>query len=1261
MPFKGPKDNVEWLELSTFDDDIHITPEKGVQLAPDNLAPNQYGLEIDDYGDAVGYPLETPAPPSSRHVYVSDVAATKHDMRQQTLRSDPIENPFWEFAKPWVSTGARPIQSPQQANPYLARPLPPVIEAISGGVKGFSAGVHTIYFTHVTPSGKLHTLSGDGASITLSEGDGLKVIVPRSDVTGPLQPKVGIWSTTPGGDKSTARLQAVVNHDIENVTLTEFVQGRILPSWDETALWPPASLVARNIQRRRSSGSLTSGSYIFVRYYFTPYGTTLHSGNSPTIPVASGTGFQQAFFIPAPPTVPGATGWGLSVWKNGVWWRARRPQGIGDDAFSFSLGRDEIKVNGNFGANSERFDFVQEDPPVENTSGIEPLNEAPETPTAVLLSGIRPTPGLRWYAYAEVVVDQGGGESISLPSPAVLFDLTSGNIARVKFPDNNNLLLNPDGRIKNADGTPAGWTMSGTNGTYSQTVEGAHVLSTGGSAFASSTKQAQLPDIPIDAIDDYALVTGFAASITAGVAEMVYEELNGAGTVIGTITVKSISSSVSTFAVMRAGPNTARPFTAGTEKLRPKIRMTGASRNMTIWFWDMAAHPYIMAPRKVIPGDARQPASFERAPNRPYPRGVVKAVGPAPQTAEELSAPEAPVPFSEVNSFKAGATLPPTGWTRVQSGGITASAIVSGQGWHVQDLTTDAKRWDYIWKSFDAQVSNSFAYREIRKWATLPTFYSGRGELFLSWVDDSLGARMSHIALRNNVLTLVLTDNAGITTPFSTGVKVANGEKIDYEVKYDLTDMENVGVTVLVGKNGTQRTVRLEKTANWSGRSLDTCHVGVSEGPASMTYEYTIQRIRVGEVEDLFQEPTIIFPDADSALAPDRPDDGAGNYFAYDPDGATINQMYLFIPSGTARFNIPYFGILPVQPGVQYVFGVKGRHEIPFDEPLSMPWHLTLHNTITGEFVEVGSPYGVDGAAVGIDPWAEWATDPFIVPDEPGWVELRASHRYMGPGLYLWQMWAVSKGSALARGYGVASGPASFWTELDTITPGGEPRVPRKKLTGERMELDLTVSELPDNVTAAFQSSAVPSSWTDVPEHESPADVPDHTYYRIKGTLTSPDGRQTPFIPPTGPHIVTRPLKAVLLRRDGSELPGGCLVDGLDIPALRPIFESSRVGGHRHRVDITEPVMWTSPFSIEVYTEDAMNEFNENWFEDWMIQAPHLFNGVGAEMIIGFETEVTLVEEDLPHYYEGGLRWLLARANDIVAEVDEIEPFGEES
>lgn len=1365
MSLKGPQDRVAWAKASELGINIHTTEDGGIELLRDNLAPNQYGLDIDEFGNADGYPIEVPQAPTGRHVFVSDVNGAPDDVRRQTLTPVSVNEPWWDFATPFVNAGARPPRDPRRTADTLPRPPAPVVEAVAVGIVGFPEGNRKLLLTRCTADGRLHTEPGDSVDFFLNEGEGLKVFIPRS--TEPADGiRVGIWITEVDGSFTTARLQRVVSHDIREVILDKYVRGRVLPTRDETALTPPKPLRRRNIHLTRDDETLKNGEYRFARFYWTAFGSTKASGPSPRFTInerekveqdrASGdegedketpvvTGMRRrAFAVPRPPRKPGATGWGLAVQFNGAWYIATRTASTKEGA-RIPFGTRKIEVNGKLGAfgKKERFSFMQEELPEENTSGIEPLDSAPETPVAVTLSGVRPTSGKRYYSYADVITDSSGGERMSLPSPTVSFTTVLGEIARVKFPDTNNLIENSEGRIRKADGTPEKWVVGGANGSYLLDETGLHTITTNGIAYATDTKRLETANIPINPDDDYCLRANLAASIVAGTASIVVEELDEGGLVLNTITLCNVNATGSTSDTIRIGPNGDIAFTAGTVSLLMRVRMNGASRNMIVWAWDMAVHPYTMSPRKVVRGEPFNPASFESAPAMPFPKGVVAAVGPAPSTAVELEAPDAPEIFVDTVDFTTLGSFPPTGWTHSKTPSGLISQLTAGQYWKIDDNTTGSTAKASLTKDYTADIEGDrAALRVLGDYPESPGNQDSQRRITFGKILNASGA--TRVVLfrnsTNKAVMLRVYDKNGDSTDTNTGFTILNGDEVDYEIQADGAGGTDGRVRFYAGKNGAARSLKTTVSGvDWTGQTFGQAVVCAEEWDRRSTWEIRPKHIAFTEDGYIGTPSAAPPPPTDLTVLPDRPSEVVGPdtfYRTWDEDGEIINQLYIFVPPGTPRFDVEGFARWAVIPGETYSFGVYGRHEIPAGEEGSLPWYLTLHNLETGEVTDVGSPYG-DGAS-GISGWSDRQKLSFTVPAEAGYVELRASMRNMGAGLFLWQEWAYSKAASVSRGYGVANGPEQFYVFLDSRTPGGDPTNPKRDLIGGRLGMGLIPSELPTGevytftadagtdvltatghtfengngvqlqtdggtlpapleadvlyyvrdvsgdtlklsetlggaaidltdagsgtleiyavafVSAGFTSSDVEGYFPD-PEETDPALVPEATFYRITGVLQG-FGRETPYIPPAGPYVVMEPLEALLLRSDRTELPGGMIINGLDMPPERAWFQTDTVGGNRRAVDVTDPVIWTNEVTLEAYTEDGMTEFNERWWEDWIATVPYLDNGNGLMLTLRFKDEVTLQEEDIPRSYRGGHRWVWAKGT-ATAQVIAVEPL----
>ena len=1088
---------------------------------------------------------------------------------------------------------------------------------------------------------------------------------------------------------------------------------------------------------------------------------------------------NQCFRISVPKQTPDAIGWVLSVQRNGTSYRVYRTNRIGGSSSHFTFHRPQrIEIDGAFESSDpsreRRFSYTQQEPPDENTSGIEPPSSPPDTPIPFQASTSLAPTGKRRYAYAEVVQDGRGGEKISMCSPVIEHTTAAGEYVRVIPPDPNNIFPNAEGRELGSSGVPFNSSVFGTNGRY-YWQDGKHVITTDNTAYASDTVFWEFNLQEVNTSQTHCFRGMLEATITAGTARVELQERDAAGTLLAATLLRSIASSGTMPFERRFGPNGDQAWNANTVSVRMALLMAGATRNMTAKAYHLAGHPYPMAPRRIEQGEAYQPTSFDGVPETPFPRGVQWHIGAAPATSFES---QAQAPLDDIN-FNNAAALPPTGWLHHSNLAISEIATVSGtRVWRIADNTQSGSAEAYLRKDFTAIDGERIAVRVIQDTVRVP---GGTGNLTeylrLSAWDGASYRQVGFLHIHSDYggLRLQATDRNGNSIHEYSGFRLSAGDAFDYEVLASGAGTQNGILTLLAGKNGADRSIVAQLTGlDWRNYVLRRVLVGCpSESNPLSRWGANVHRVKVtesgdaigkaaeppsGEAVPLPDRPTLSFPawTAKTAIAlnaervpattnnhyyratvagttgpnePAFPTNGAtvvdnaglvgvarstvyavGNsvlapvptttewyeatavagtattaatapaypttagatvvdgevtftcrktvtwqdmgdvFISHDANGQTINQGYLFVPMyyGENRFDVENVARFAVVPGKEYVKGIRSRHVVPVGHEGTQPWFWELYNPTTSATIPVGSPYGT--GLSGTAGWADHTISTGVVPE--GYTELRGHFRNVGPCMYICQDIASSQGTALKRGYGVA-GSGWFRTRLDSRTPYGAACF--RQLIKSWKDIEV-VSEIPDgaSVVPAYEHSNDLVTWQ---SFDPVMGMPDATFARIYADVTtSPDGK-TPYIPPEGAHLLTSPAKTLLLRSDRSELPGGANLDGLELPATRSRFDVDEVGGHRVLTDLTEPVTWTTPFTIEVYTENAKQELEENWDQDWIVEAPYLLGGTGALLTIRFSDVVTLEELNVPRDYVDGVRKVWAKAEDVEAEVLEIVPL----
>lgn len=900
-------------------------------------------------------------------------------------------------------------------------------------------------------------------------------------------------------------------------------------------------------------------------------------------------------------------GWLFYVQYEGTWYKLYRKGRLGSADSHLGFRRDQkIRVDGEFSESEESgrtqsraFAYAQENPPLENTSGVEPPGSAPEIASTFQASTSLAATGKRNYAYAEVTEDGRGGEKVSLPSRYVSHTTAPGEFARVIAPDPNNIFPNAEGREVGSDGIPLNASVVGADGTY-DIVDGKHTLSTGGVSYGTTTKALDFDPQDVNTSLTYCFRGVIEGEIEAGSIEAVLFEVDSSGADISPVKIlKSISSSGSIPFEVRVGPDGDIPWSGATVRVRMRVRMAGTTRRMTARAFDLAGHPYPMAPRKVRDNGPYEAATFSDSPAASFPRGVVWKIGPAPVTSYESAANE---PLEEVDftATQNPPSLPPAGWTHDVSLATSQIANVAGvRVWQVNDVTQAGSARASIFRDFTAIDGSSLALRHVFEAASLP---GGVGNYLtygrVSGFDGSGSKRLGEVSVYSDTGGLRLTAqnaNNDLTHQFS-GFRVSPGDVLDYEIIATGVGTVEGALTLLAATNGGERSV-VAQIAGLDWRGLVARRVragGVAESNPITRWTLRTRRIVVTETGDAIGEAAQ--PPAGETVAPDRPPDGLGGYYAEDEDGETINQAYLFVPLyfEDHRFdvdNVVRYGVIP---GETYTFGVRARHTVPAGMEGTLPWFLTVHSP-AGESRDIGAPCG---ECAGIAPWSDEAIT-FTVPE--GFTEVRAHFRNVGPGLYLSQDIALSLGAVVKRGYGVA-GSGWFRAVLKGKTPYISPADPRFDAYWKQIG---SAHEVPEgtSVSASYEHSADLLAWTPFSPDEG---LPDDVHGAVRLDLAG-DGRETPYVPAGSPYLSWFRPVATLCRETGESFTSGSVVGkDLTIPVSRPDYTSDTVGGHNLHTDTTDVIdRIREGFTVGFFTETDARLFAERCLEEnWVLEVP---------------------------------------------------------
>lgn len=1284
MPLHAARSHEEIIENIQADANTYVELDGDIVPLPENHAANQYFSEIDDFGDAAGYPFAHVPQADGYMIGVSKVNGSEASITFQNLSSLSKDRPGYLQAQPIIE-GRKPIRNPEHAAKLPRPTLPPRVALEDAPRAGFPAGTtaspHAWCYTFYDPETGLETDPSSEVTFTCGFGQALKFTIPEV----PEGLLVGIYLKLNG--KGVPRRQRL--WDPRNGVYTHsgpFRYGRRVPTRNETYLGAPAEVrLGKQVKRDRyHAGDLSAGEWRFFVTEHTVYGESPSSISrssrivqgeifSQPIPdtnppeyraVDTGKVEKSAWWVARPKRRRGAKGWSLYVQilraadQTPTTYKVVFTNKIGRPTtyFPYSGRKAPVPVTGDavqrrLGAPGEaRFFLFQQEPPTEDTTGIEGPTTAPEPAVGVLTSF--PAAGTLKVLYAPT-----SGEEVGLPSPVATIVVPAGKIVRVTPPVSVNLIPNAEGTEQDSSGTPFDVTVSRTNGTYS-CEDGVHKLATNGAvADTSGTPTATFMRQEVSPDRLFSVTGKIKVVAVAGTGRFFIRQYRADNTFAVT-TLADIGATDYREASQRLVLN------ADTVAVEPWIAMSGVTRNMTVEVWDFGlfALPYVPPKFLSAKEGSREPANFEPPADTPYPDGTVWGTGPAPgPVVVEPQAPLSTLTFDDNPALTNGTVY--QGWvvtTNLATLEVRADAGIDGPyGVRVKDTTqTSSGSTARLHQVFTGYTGNSMGLRLKLRCRQKPTWAGS--SVVLAEIKNANNTRtLGYVRHRaDGALILVALDRVGSIVAERTIADFVGGETVDLEIIATSAGTTSGVLDALVGKNGAKRNVVVSISAiNWNGvLPAQAVAMFVRETDVRATSEHDIDSIVATRRGDVIEDSR---PPSTQTFVPDAPTRADGTPILFGQDEERINRMALFVhpEQPEAPVGLQDVSICAVKPGRTYSAALRGRWGMSPDSEPWFPWFLYLANA-KGEVYDVGSLHGAAGCA-GESGWTDLAIAPFVVPEE--FTELRATFRGFpqGGGLFLYHgPLRVSEGVVPKEGHGRAAS-TTFSLLIDTRTPLGDAYgLPFKD---GWISFGVAPADVPDgtSVSARYRSTndpsglAYPTGWQTDKALVGHADLLD-----IEATLsTAVDGKTYPRIPMKGLAVQSAPFDAQLLRADRSELPGGSVISGLENYFERSDKAIRTVAGRVRSTPTTGSVKRLPRFKLQVFTEDAARELeSDKWLqEDWIIESP-THDGAGIVLTIRNTAEIDVADSNGAHV-AGGVRYVYGVAEVAGAEVLEVAPL----
>lgn len=1167
-------------------------------LTPDNLIPWGDLVGVSDQGGPQGLgSLLAPFFPTGINLYAGFSLGS---MVRQNSSPLPLDQRH-VFMLPTIVTEGHAPPSESEAN-LDQQAFQPLLSVAANTQSGFAANTYQMGFTGIDEGGR-HTLIGPIASQVVPANNVIVLVIPdwARSYAG-----LGVWMSQPGWfSQGPLYLQDTIDFatgfpDTYDL-FGPFTAVKTAPSVNETYLGRTSNpTVTSGVA---SSFDLGPGSYQVFATLVTKTGEALPNQTAVTVTVAS-TRTKSTITVEPTAKPAGVTGWKcyvkLADGKTYLVYQAsstpEKPLLLSEKAELYSTDP------GGWGQTNWR--VSQKDLPTVDTSGLPKPDMAPYETTTRVPDAI-PSGSVVHVMATLTDGDQEGPRS----SPTSIAVNSAGQMVKGTLPKVTQMLPNPEGLETDSAGLPLNWTVRQTptvNGTVTA-IEGEFTL-----ALAASTT-AEAASVWIQPTQfDKTLTHTFVAHLEAqntvsGRIEIALLEYSTATPTYPTTapTRTTVIESVSADGTKEVRYTIAPSFwLAGTLSWALVYRITDASgvtgtggaRQLTGKVRHAGLFPHEHVPRKWADPVRGVAALAEQTVSAifSYVEGALARIGfplislipPITLPWNRVRRPLQTGTIQEEVTFEGG-TIPGT-WTQIKTlGGVSSSdpgltlavnsgaALAGGQGLQVKDTTTSAVAELGIQEALSGAPRHRAGIGALVSIVTAGA--SGRRDLLE--ITTNTGAAIGRIYQDQNRHVFLEYRNGATLTSRRIFSSVALNTLMDLDLSVSGSGT-NTGIVSAWGvlTSGTRVLLGRFERLNLIGYPAERVWGGTRGSVAADTWETRLDRIRIT-------------------------DGGQSWYRDHNADGLLLGQAHLFMPRNATSTQQAFLKDVEeaVKPGQRY--GIGAFLEYTGVSGTSYPLQIMLHR-LNGETVSLGSllsPGGTGGIS-GTAAWQEYLRDVTIPAQDPAdplqdIYKLTMDSRDIGVGSYTLQEIAMSeltpiealavKRTGRGRTHGV------YIATLDTETPKreGAPKLPKHWV---RAAADL--ESLPANTTFALRLRtsgnlvAYSGYATDL------ADLIKNKYLEFEMTFDSTDGRASPVLAATSPGLDVRFYDTVLLREDGSELPGGIIVNNFSGAYDDPQYEvRTRHSGHSFRQAIAEPVPWTDGFDLQLFTKEAMDEIRENW------------------------------------------------------------------
>lgn len=691
--------------LAFIDPTLHVSAEADIELAPKNLAPNQFLQDLDQNGSPEAYTLTQGRRQTGDHVYLTDRNKSPSTMTRQSTYPRPLEHSSWVAMQPVILGAPRP-----RVDNALPRAR---LGIVALDRVGFSAGTRDAAFTWVGKGGTETEASFPRVPFTVGQGE--SILWSFAEEPPPGAHLRGLYlSDFVGGP---LRLQQYIEADKrEHVLYGPYrYNGHQPPDSNQTKVGKarmPRYGARREIRRKRAVLDLQPGLYRFRIAEATPVGWGKPSQRSNLRDIRR-EHKNEAFWVRLLDPHPETIGFVVIVEFNGInyqlyqSWRPttlRGSYGLQREVPVYGYINPEKKPHRKFNWTMSEFTFEDED-----SSGIPNPESAPEAPVPNPTSISLPRPGKYHGTYAPTY-DGEGVASFSARHDTVVTPEAKdaqGNptgvathVPQVILPNLANELANAEFGEHDKNGRPLNWFYAAPSGAPAPDFrEGVARMQSGlqptavpfGPYVDSDILEVNTQEIYTIRgrlrVTDYVGTYNGTTHTGQAYVQILFLETaedeagNETVTYIGPhLTCGWLSANGEVFFSKRIGPGaddvpegTPLPspatdaYWSNRNQIRLRVAIAGDNRDLTAEVQDLAIHPFDGAPRKFD-----LPPISSGAPPLPNPSPVI------PYASSNLAVVTEPPDYSPLKS----GSLPPAIERLTFEGGKTAES----QGWRAVDL-----------------------------------------------------------------------------------------------------------------------------------------------------------------------------------------------------------------------------------------------------------------------------------------------------------------------------------------------------------------------------------------------------------------------------------------------------------------------------------------------------------------------------------------------------------------------------------------------